>query len=184
MDEACEPTPVTFIRGGDGWAYSDEIPGGGDLFVRFDDGGRAVELYLKKTDEITPSDLRQIPLTAMRARHVSRPDFLMAFSYHSDLRADLRTAVEQAFLRGSLEHKSPTEPPPFVLTPESSSAGLTDEFLQEVSQAYRDALGRGLRPNVALAEQAQCPKRTVEKWVWLARKKGFLDPTRPGRVGR
>lgn len=173
---------VTFIRGGDGWTYSDEIEGA-DLFVRFDETGRPRELYLRKNDEITSGDLRQVPLTAMRARRASRPDILVALSYNPDLRADLRAAIEQAFPHGHLEQKKPGEPPPFVLTPQSSAGGLTDEFLQDVAKAYLDALARGLRPNVALAEQTGSPKRTVEQWVYFARKRGLLEPTRPGRVG-
>ena len=69
------------------------------------------------------------------------------------------------------------------LTPASPADGLTDEFLGQVAAAYRAAVARGERPNKALAEQSGYPPRTAERWVYLARKKGLLAPTRPGSVG-
>jgi hypothetical protein len=178
---------MTFARGAHGWTYTDDVEGGGELFIRFDDRGRAVELYLTKTDgEISPTDLRRLPLTAMRSRVVGRGDIALTISRShgpEDKQVDLRTQVEGAFFDGDLDAEAAGSSPPFELTPRSSTEGLTDRFLQEVACAYRDALARGLRPNIALAEQTQAPKRTVERWVWLARKAGHLEPTRPGRVG-
>jgi hypothetical protein len=43
-------------------------------------------------------------------------------------------------------------------------------------------VGTGDRPNVALAEQTGHPRRSVERWVYLARKAGHLPPTNPGEA--
>jgi hypothetical protein len=50
------------------------------------------------------------------------------------------------------------------------TGGLTDEFLRSVGRAYAAAIARGESPNVTLAADAQVPRRSVERWVYLARK--------------
>lgn len=172
-----------FLRGGNRWAYSDEVEGDGEVYVRLDDLGRVVELYMTKNgEEITPADLRRLPLVRMRAQARGRPDLWVMADSDPDLRADVHGEVRRAFPPSWIKD-SPRQAPPFELSPSSPEAGLTDAFLQDVATAYRDAVSRGLRPNIALAQQTQHEKRTVEKWVYLARKKGFLEPTRPGSVG-
>jgi hypothetical protein len=176
---------VTLIRGGGGYAWTNDLEGGGEVFVRLDDQGRVIEVFLtKRGEEITPTDLRQLPLTRIRAQAMSRPDLWMAVSQDPALRADLYAEASRAFPFRWIEHaREQREAAPFELSPSSAAVGLTDQFLEDVARAYQSATSRGLRPNVALAEQAQAPKRTVEKWVYLARKKGLLPATRPGRVG-
>lgn len=172
-----------FLRGGSSWAYTDEMEGGGEVYVRLDGEGRVVELYLTKSgDEITPADLRRLPLVRMRAQARARPDLWYMAESDPDLRADVHAEVRRAFPSTWIEDR-PRQEPPFELSPSAPAEGLTDPFLQDVATAYRDAVSRGLRPNIALAQQTQHEKRTVEKWVYLARKKGFLEPTKPGRVG-
>lgn len=172
-----------YLRGGSGWAYSDETDIDGEVYVRLDEEGRVVELYLTKNGaEITPVDLRRLPLVRMRAQARARPDLWFIAESDPDLQADVHAEVRRAFPPTWITD-SPRQTPPFELSPSSPEAGLTDAFLQDVATAYRDAVSRGLRPNITLAQQAQHEKRTVEKWVYLARKKGFLEPTRPGSVG-
>jgi hypothetical protein len=64
----------------------------------------------------------------------------------------------------------------FCLTkiPES----LSEEFLRELSRAYRAAVVRGEAPNVAIAEGTGAPVRTVQRWVYEARKRGIMPPAR------
>ncbi len=177
---------MTLIRGGGGYAWTNDLEGGGEVFVRLDDQGRVIEVFLtKRGEEITPTDLRRLPLTRIRAQAMSRPDLWLPASQDPSLRADLYQEVSKAFWPRWIERakERQQEAPPFELSPSSAEEGLTDQFLEEVARAYQSAASRGLRPNVALAEQAQAPKRTVEKWVYLARKKGLLPATRPGRVG-
>lgn len=173
-----------FLRGGGRWAFSDELDDDAEVYIRLDEQGRIVELYLTKNGaEITPADLRRVPLTRLRAEARGRPDTWLMMQSDPDLQgADVRAEVRRAFPWNWVPDK-PQRREPFELSPSSPEGGLTDAFLQDVAAAYRDAVARGLRPNKALAEQTQHEKRTVEKWVYLARKKGFLEPTRPGSVG-
>ena len=169
------------IRGSGGWVFFDELETGGDLYTRLVDG-RIVEIYLTKNgEEVTPADLRRLPLSRVRAQALSRPDLLRAGELKPDppdVNATVRTAFPETWIKAK-----PQKRPPVTLRPDSPEGGLTDTFLRDVAAAYRDAVGRGLRPNKALAEQTQSARRTVEKWVYLARKKGLLEPTRPGSVG-
>lgn len=63
--------------------------------------------------------------------------------------------------------------------------GLTDDFLRDLSRAYMAALSRGVKkPNVELAKQLGHDKtRTIERWVYLARQRGFLPKGRKGAAG-
>ncbi|WP_100501944.1 hypothetical protein [Geodermatophilus chilensis] len=177
---------MSLIRGGDGYAWTNDLEDGGEVFVRLDDQGHVVEVFItKQGGEITPTDLRRLPLTRIRAQAASRPDLWLAVRQDPSLGADLYQEAIKAFPFRWIEHakEQQQEAPAFELSPSSADEGLTDQFLEDVARAYQSATSRGLRPNVALAEQTQVPKRTVEKWVYLARKKGLLPATRPGRVG-
>lgn len=61
--------------------------------------------------------------------------------------------------------------------------GLTDGFLHQVARAYAAAMVRGERPNVSISEQTGHPLRTVQRWVYMARKRGIMSPGRRGRAG-
>ncbi len=168
------------MPGGGGWVYSDDLEAG-ELFLRLDEQGRVVELYLTKNGaEIVPADLRGLPLSSIKARARSRPD--LAAALQGQPSADVYAALRSSFPETWIKDR-PQVSPAFELSPASPDCGLSDQFLRDVGAAYRDAVARGLRPNVALAEQTNHGKRTVEKWVYLARKKGYLEPTRPGSVG-
>ncbi len=61
--------------------------------------------------------------------------------------------------------------------------GLTDEFLVDVARAYRAAVEQRLSPAKALAEVAGVERRTVESWVYKARKRGLMAPAvKKGRI--
>ncbi len=172
------------IPGGGGWVYSDELEAGGELCIRLDPDGRVIELYLRKAKgEITLGDLKRLPISKVRARALSRPDLILAMMQTCPA-PDVYDVVKRAFPPTWIPEKATSEETPFELSPTSPEGGLTDAFLRDVAAAYRDAVARGLRPNKALAEQTQhYSQRTVERWVYLARKKGLLEPTRPGSVG-
>lgn len=61
--------------------------------------------------------------------------------------------------------------------------GLSDEFLRSVARAYTAAVMRGERPNKAIAEQTGYPVKTVQRWVYLARKSKIMPPGQKGRAG-
>ena len=61
--------------------------------------------------------------------------------------------------------------------------GLTDEFLQDVARAYNAAIEQRLSPATTLAEVAGVNRRTVESWVYKARKRGIMPPAvKKGRI--
>lgn len=162
-------------RGGGGWIYSDDMEGSAELYFRLDERGRVVELYVRTDGSaITEGDLRHLPLTRVRAEALSRPDLIMMMDQQPapDVHAAIRSAFPETLIPESLGG-------PFELSPSSPEGGLTDAFLRDVAAAYRSAVARGLRPNIALAEQTRnYSRRTVERWVYLARKAGHLEPTR------
>jgi len=62
--------------------------------------------------------------------------------------------------------------------------GLTDDFLHQVRRAYYAALGTDTRPLVpALARSAGVSPRTVERWVYEARRRGVMPPGQRGVRG-
>ena len=78
----------------------------------------------------------------------------------------METEVETAF---RLEHGPTT--------------GITDEFLRDVSRAYRAAHARGESPNVSISEQTGYPLKTVQRWVYTARQRKIMPPGRKGSAG-
>ncbi len=174
-----------FINGGGGWTYFDDVEAIGGVYARLDSEGRVVELYLHNNGgEITTAAVRRLPLHRLRAiaqsfRH-QRPD-LAAFAQDWPV-PDVLTEVKRAFPPTWIKEKPPSAND-VVLTPQSPAAGITDDFLRTVASAYGAAVARGERPNKALAAQSNSPQRTVERWVYLARKGGFLAPTQQGRIG-
>lgn len=63
------------------------------------------------------------------------------------------------------------------------SDGLTNQFLELVARAYRAAMLRGERPNVAISKQLNYPLKTVQRWVYTARQRGIMGPGSKGRPG-
>lgn len=55
---------------------------------------------------------------------------------------------------------------------------LSEDFLQQVADAYKVAVKLGLSPAKAIAERCDPPAqpRTVQAWVYQARKRGILAP--------
>ncbi|MEV6116646.1 hypothetical protein AB0L59_30265 [Streptomyces sp. NPDC052109] len=60
---------------------------------------------------------------------------------------------------------------------------ISDEFLQDVADAYRKLTDMSKPPAPAIAELSGAPVRTVHRWIYEARKRGILPPARPGRAG-
>jgi hypothetical protein len=54
---------------------------------------------------------------------------------------------------------------------------LDDDFLRKVAQIYREAHQSLLSTQAEIQRQlGPVSDATARRWVWLARKKGFLDP--------
>jgi len=62
--------------------------------------------------------------------------------------------------------------------------GLTDDFLGQVGRAYYSAIRSGVRPLVpVLAKSAGVSGRTVERWVYEARRRNIMPPGHRGVSG-
>ena len=59
---------------------------------------------------------------------------------------------------------------------------LPDQFFKEVAAAYRGAVADGLSPSKTLAEDANTPPGTVNRWIAEARRRGYLPKGEPGKV--
>jgi hypothetical protein len=59
----------------------------------------------------------------------------------------------------------------------------TPERLRKVAEIYRGALDRGDPPTKAVAEKLHCSPPHAGRLVGMARKAGFLGPTRKGKAG-
>lgn len=60
---------------------------------------------------------------------------------------------------------------------------LTDEFLAELADAYRELVAAKRNPAPAIADQTGAPVASVRRWIGVARKRGFLPQATKGRAG-
>ncbi|WP_128380480.1 hypothetical protein [Streptomyces cavernae] len=58
-----------------------------------------------------------------------------------------------------------------------------DAFYRRVAEVYNDAVRETSAPAKVLAEEAGVPTTTVHRWIFEARRRGFLPPARKGRAG-
>jgi hypothetical protein len=72
-------------------------------------------------------------------------------------------------LRPDAEYRLTTPPGP---------DGLSDEFLARVRRAYVAASLRGDPPNKTIAADVHASPRSVERWVYEARRRGVMPPAR------
>ena len=173
------------VYGRGGWVRvdADEVRGlPGPLYFRLGEDGQVTEVHLAADTgrEITAGHLRGIPLGRLRAIASGRPDLLLAGIVPGAPDPGVLDQLDDAFpkrrpRRALVDIETRLSPP---------IAGLDDDFLRQVAKAYSAAVARGESPNLALAEQVGHQRtRTVERWVYLARKRGFLPKVRSGAVG-
>jgi hypothetical protein len=141
-----------------------------------DDGGRWQPAGLFMLSP-TPESVRAIPLHRV----------VVAVNADDALRSALADKLEQPvpplgsanFLKAfSGFHR---RAPRFVLE-RPPGHRLSDDFYRAVARAYRDAAARGLSPRAAIADDADVSTDVAGRWVYEARKRGFLPATEPGRI--
>ena len=150
------------------------------IHLRYDADGRVHEIYISGDgqQEVTSALLRWVPLGQITMLVMADGDALRCSL--EDEAPEVWECVDELFPQPSTEAMKATgwwEDAPPTLTPPGEN-GIDDAFLREVGAAYLATLGRGERPNKVLAEQSGRPLRTVQHWVYFARKRGFLPPTR------
>jgi hypothetical protein len=169
-----------WVYGAAGWVRWDTNGKAYTVYLRIAEDGRITDLVISGLREINAARLRELPLARYRAEALSRPDLaLAAWDYARDA-PDFRDFMESLF-PDAPSRRAARLGRPVTLRPPTE--GLTAKFLKEVADAYKDVVARGeRRPNAALAAQAGVEKRSVERWVYLARKKGLLPATRQGQA--
>lgn len=186
----------------------------GATHVRFGRSGprdrwRPIEVYVFGGGEpVTGAALREVPLAAIEAQVASNPSLLEQLNQRADRPAvppgvlsDPRVmalvaerygtpSTEQRLAELSLpivdrdgQGADDNRPRPRLGMPPDDR--LTDDFLRDVARAYADAVRAGRHPGPALAEEiGGVSVRTVQRWIYTARKRGVMpSPGRRGVVG-
>jgi hypothetical protein len=113
--------------------------------------------------------------------------FATTFGPKTDPARNWAAAAQESTMPGAQRVRK--QRPPRRVPPDTSyrlsapTAGLTPEFLGNVGRAYAAAVARGEAPNKTLASDAMVPIRSIERWVYLARKSGIMPPARKGSRG-
>jgi hypothetical protein len=203
---------IQWRHGNGGWVRFDASDWEGPVYVRFtEDEGRLVvrELYIDpRGGSLRSADLRKLDLSRLAAlagtdwndpvhaanRREPGPDLRRLASHFNGLYRRGSDWITQSYLAQDpdsgvkapkmgadvfprmLEDVPPTAP---LRAPEY---GLTDDFLREVADAYASAVARHEHPAKTLARQTGFDARTVHSWVYKARKRGIMQPTKRGSV--
>lgn len=69
------------------------------------------------------------------------------------------------------------------VAPADAAAGPTDDALRKAAIVYAVAYACGLPPTKTVMTNLGLARSTAGRWVTLARERGFLGPTTPGRAG-
>ncbi len=158
-------------------------------YLRFADDRTVADMVIEGGSRgVSPSALRSIPLRRYIAAALARPDLLFGWGmYEAPGVQPFKTSVRDSLMAAGgvfgFASRALMSPRARVTLAPPVDVALTDAFLRDVAAAYLDAVRHDERPNIALAGQSGHPRRTVERWVYLARKRGFLPPARAGRDG-
>jgi hypothetical protein len=197
---------TSVVYGNDGWVRVERDGLPGELYLRLaPTPGRwqVREMYLEcgEGEEIRARDLRELPLAAIEALILSRPEGLtarfnvpgpdlgtLASNYCTVFGPKVSHWVAESMrdpaANRRLRVRQPKAAEPAPVAPLGHPERIDDAFLQHVADAYADAIRRGAKsPAVAIARESSLSVRTVHRWIYLARKAGHLPPGSQGRVG-
>lgn len=175
-------TRLEFTVGPGGWLRADvRAPGKLESYV-------AVRFARDAEGEWGPDGtLFVYPPTQEKLRTIPLRRIVLAVRANEGLRERLAAKLDQVTPEaGSADFwKALTGFPQPELPPIERPAGrkLSDEFYATVAERYRDAAARGLNPRTAIADAASVSTDVAGRWVREARKRAFLPPTQPGKVG-
>ena len=168
---------LSIKAGPGGWVAPHGTPQG-TIYVRFaqfDGSWRPIELF-------------RMPLTAEHVRGLPLYRIELAVNASEPVSAALAARIDEPVPQlGSPEfydlwtgYGHMREPPIALLRP--AGRRLTDDWYEQVAHAYRLATARGLKPRTAIANAAGVSTDVAGRWVYEARKRGFLAKGSPGRV--
>jgi hypothetical protein len=174
-------TTLEFMPGPGGWLecswYGDEQFEALRAWVLFrrhgDDRWRAVALFcLEPTETLRSVPLHRIEVAANAGGAISKE--LAARLDESP--PEIGSAEFEAAFGGWVQPE-----PPLELT-RPLGRRLDDDWYAKVGATYVAAKEQGLKPRTKIAELAGVSTDVAGRWVYEARKRGHLPPTRPGRV--
>jgi hypothetical protein len=165
-----------------------------------DEALRITELYLDGRGEPLQSvarfplgGLEQLASQASRERmQVAGPDLSRLAAYFAATFGKARHWVADSWRAQYADSGVPQAPMPKPRRQAEAEAeirlaapeeGLTETFLRDLAMAYEQAVQQRRPPASAIAEATGYPRRTVESWIYKARKRGIMPPAaRKGRV--
>jgi hypothetical protein len=167
-------------------------PGGWLQTMVFGSDGRlasVIAVQLEQVDDEWKLDgaLYVAPLAQEVLRALPLRRIVAAVAASEPLRQQLEARIDEdvpkvgsdAFRKALSGYPHPELP----LLQRPAGRNLSDEFYAAVADRYRDAVARGLNPRSAIASAADVSNDVAGRWVREARKRGFLPPTEPGKVG-
>jgi hypothetical protein len=140
--------------------------------------GRVMAVMLALPDGLTPTTLQRFPW----AKWLAVADGSMR-AVEVNTMGDLNEVVQMSdAIHAAVYDRRP--PRGVVGTKKGRPPEHTDDFYRGIAQLYMELRQLGdPSPNKTIAEEKKVNVSTVRTWVSVARKKGFLAPGRPGRVG-
>lgn len=82
------------------------------------------------------------------------------------------------------EHEGSTKLTPLAgLSPDDAADGPTDDALRKVALVYAVSYACGQPPAKRVTEVFGLARSTAGRWITMARRRGFLGETTPGRAG-
>ena len=179
-------TRLTFIPGPAGWVMAELQEEGGFLlsrswvqFMRKDEAWRPIALFLH---EPTPESVRDVPMH--RIEVAVNASAAVSAGLESQLKQSVPRPGSPEFVNLFMGYRRPDPEPlaPLPALKRPTGRRLDDAGYGTVAEFYREASARGLKPRAAIAEAAGASPDVAGRWIYEARKRGFLPPTRPGRV--
>lgn len=154
----------------------------GPLEAWVNEAADEVESKYDRASAVDLSTMASAYSTSFGAQADPRRDWL-AMAYFASFDADVREQEGLGDLVRPKRIPGPRRPradSSYRLTEGPGPDGLTDAFLARVGRAYAAAMLRGERPNKAIARDCQHAVKTVQRWVYEARKRGVMPPARQG----
>jgi hypothetical protein len=174
---------LEFMPGPAGWLecswYDDERPEALHAWVNFrrtaaDGHWKTIALFCL---EPTPEALRSLPLHRIEVAANAGGSISEQLAARFD---------EPSPAIGSAEFHEAfsgwVQPEPALELRRPPGRRLDDDWYVRVGATYIAAKDRGLKPRTAIAELAGVSTDVAGRWIYEARKRGHLPPTRPGRV--
>lgn len=165
---------LDFYVGPAGWLRCDWPAGRAFVCFRRGRGRRLVTAALFQL-EPTRESLRDLPLHRIEVAANAGGDLTRTLHARLD---EPQVAIGSAAFVAAFTGFA--KPEPKLVRP--AGRRLDDDWYRQVAEVYIAAKDRGEKPRAAVARLAGVSTDVAGRWIYEARKRGHLAPTRPGRV--